>query len=42
LTPADVTRTVYDAMGIEDLTAYDKQNRPYHLLEAGESLQELF
>ncbi|MFM7835647.1 MAG: DUF1501 domain-containing protein, partial [Planctomycetaceae bacterium] len=42
LTPADVTRTVYHAMGIEDLTAYDNQNRPYQLLDAGEPLTELF
>jgi hypothetical protein len=42
VTPADVTKTVYDAMGIADLTAYDKQNRPYHLLEEGQSLKALF
>jgi len=42
LTPADVARTVYHAMGIENLTAYDNQNRPYQLLDAGEPLTELF
>jgi Protein of unknown function (DUF1501) len=42
LTPADITKTVYHAMGITDLTAYDNQNRPYNLLEAGEPLLELF
>jgi hypothetical protein len=38
VTPADVTKTVYHAMGIHDLTAYDTQNRPYNLLEAGEPI----
>ena len=42
VTPADITRTVYHAMGIEDTTAYDTQNRPYQLLEGGEPLTELF
>ncbi|HAV34645.1 MAG: DUF1501 domain-containing protein [Planctomyces sp.] len=42
LTPADVARTVYHAMGITDLTAYDTQNRPYQLLDTGEPLTELF
>jgi len=42
LTPADVTKTVYHAMGISDLTAYDKQSRPYHLLEEGQPLKSLF
>jgi hypothetical protein len=42
VTPADITKTVYDAMGIHDLIAYDNQNRPYHLLESGESLISLF
>lgn len=42
VTPADVTKTVYHAMGIGDLTAYDKQNRPYHLLEEGQPLKSLF
>jgi uncharacterized protein (DUF1501 family) len=42
VTPADVTKTVYHAMGIHDLTATDNQNRPYHLLEEGHPLVELF
>ena len=42
VTPADVTKTVYHAMGFGDLTAYDKQNRPYHLLEEGQPLKSLF
>lgn len=42
VTPADITKTVYHAMGIDDLIAYDTQNRPYHLLESGTSLTSLF
>ena len=42
VTPADVTKTVYYAMGIRDLTAYDSQNRPYNLLEEGQPLTTLF
>jgi len=42
LTPADITKTVYHAMGISDLTAYDNQNRPYNLLDVGEPLTGLF
>jgi hypothetical protein len=42
VTPADVTKTVYHAMGITDLTAHDHQNRPYHLLEEGQPLKRLF
>ncbi len=42
LTPADITKTVYHAMGISDLTAFDNQNRPYNLLDVGEPLTALF
>lgn len=42
VTPADITKTVYHAMGITDLTAYDNQNRPYALLDTGEPLTQLF
>ena len=42
LTPADITKTVYHAMGVTDLTAYDNQNRPYNLLDTGEALTSLF
>ena len=42
ITPADVTKTVYHAMGIEDLEAFDNQNRPYNLLQEGQPLTELF
>ncbi|MCA9007385.1 MAG: DUF1501 domain-containing protein, partial [Planctomycetaceae bacterium] len=42
VTPADVTHTVYHAMGIDDLIAYDKLERPYHLLDDSKPLMELF
>ena len=42
VTPADVVKTVYHAMGITDLTALDPQGRPHHLLEDGRALTELF
>jgi len=40
--PAHVTRTVYHAMGIEDLTATDRDGRQFHLLDEGEPLLSLF
>ena len=42
VTPADITKTVYHAMGIHDLEARDKENRPYNLLEEGSAIQTLF
>lgn len=42
VTPANIAGTVYSAMGIDDLIAYDKLNRPYHLLENGDPIRELF
>jgi hypothetical protein len=42
VTPADVTKTVYHAMGIHDLEAFDRQNRPYNLLAEGAPISELF
>jgi len=42
VTPADVTKTVYHAMGIDDLVAYDAQDRPYQLLEKGTAITSLF
>jgi len=42
VTPADITKTVYHAMGIDDLEATDSQNRPYNLLADGRALSELF
>ncbi|MCX7423118.1 MAG: DUF1501 domain-containing protein [Planctomycetia bacterium] len=42
ITPADVTKTVYHAMSIHNLEAFDNQNRPYNLLDEGKPLVELF
>ncbi|MCY2962633.1 MAG: DUF1501 domain-containing protein, partial [Planctomycetota bacterium] len=42
VTPGDVAKTVFHAMGIEDLQAFDNQNRPYDLLADGTVLTELF
>lgn len=42
VTPADVAKTVWHAMGIDDLIAYDTQNRPYQLLDEGEPIHDLF
>lgn len=42
VTPADVTKTVYSAMGIHDLQVQDKQGRPYDLLADGQTIDELF
>lgn len=40
--PEHIAHTIYHAMGIDDLTAIDNQGRPFHLLEEGEPLVELF
>ena len=40
--PEDIARTVYHAMGIENLDAVDAQGRPYNLLEDGRVLGPLF
>ncbi len=42
VTPADITKTVYHAMGIENLHARDNQGRPYNLLEEGKPIMKLF
>jgi hypothetical protein len=42
VTPADVTKTVYHAMGIDDLEVRDAQNRPYNLLAEGKPIEALF
>lgn len=42
LTPADIAKTVYFAAGIEDLQAQDAQGRPYHLLEEGQAIRQIF
>jgi Protein of unknown function (DUF1501) len=41
VTPADIVKTVYHAMGIHDLDATDNQGRPYSLLEDGKAVAEL-
>jgi hypothetical protein len=40
--PEDVARTVYHAMGIDNLEAVDREGRPIHLLAEGEPLTALF
>ncbi len=42
VTPADISKTVYHAMGIDDLEAHDAQGRPYHLLAEGSPVVDLF
>jgi hypothetical protein len=42
VTPADMARTVYHAMGVTDLEARDREGRPYDLLAEGRALTELF
>lgn len=40
--PEDIAKTIFWGMGIDDLTASDRQGRPYSLLEEGAPLVELF
>ena len=42
LTPADITKTVYYACGVNDLTATDNEGRVYNLLEEGSAIKQLF
>ena len=42
VTPAHIAKTVYHAMGIDDLSAVDNLGRPYNLLDEGEILHSLF
>jgi hypothetical protein len=42
VTPADIAKTVYHALGIRDLLARDPQGRPYNLLEEGQPILPLF
>ena len=42
IAPEDIAKTVYYAMGIDDLTAFDKGGRPYNLMEEGHPITELF
>ncbi len=40
--PEHIAHTIYHAMGIDDLTASDLQGRPFHVMEEGEPLVDLF
>ena len=40
--PEHVARTVFHAMGIDDLSATDRDGRPFQLMEEGRALTELF
>ena len=40
--PEHIARTVFHAMGIDDLHAVDREGRPFHLMEDGRALTELF
>jgi hypothetical protein len=42
VTPADIAKTVYHAMGVHDLEATDAQGRPYNLLPEGDAIRALF
>lgn len=42
VTPADIAKTVYRAVGIDNLQATDNQGRPYQLLDEGKPIQALF
>jgi hypothetical protein len=42
VTPADIAKTVYHAMGITDLEARDREGRPYNLLADGDPILDLF
>ena len=40
--PEDVAKTVYHAMGIDDLEAVDREGRRFNLLPEGEVIRGLF
>lgn len=42
VTPADIAKTVFHAMGINNLEAHDNQGRPYNLLAEGSAIEALF
>ena len=42
VTPAHITKTIYRAMGVNDLEAVDAEGLPFQLLEDGYSLDTLF
>ena len=41
VTPADITKTVYHCMGIDDLTATDESGRVYNLIEEGRTIDAI-
>jgi len=40
--PEDIAKTIYHAMGIDNLDARDRDNRPFSLLDRGEPITALF
>jgi uncharacterized protein (DUF1501 family) len=40
--PEDIARTIFHAMGIDDLTAQDREGRPYRLMEEGAAIKAIF
>ncbi len=40
--PEDIAKTIYYAMGIDDLHAIDREGRPFNLMEEGEVIRGLF
>lgn len=42
VTPSDVAKTIYHAMGIEGVVIKDKQGRPYDLIDEGKAIKDLF
>ena len=42
VTPAHIAKTVYHAMGIDNLEVTDREGRPFNLLDEGAPIRELF
>ena len=42
VTPADVAKTIYHAMGVEEIVLEDNKGRPYPLLQEGKAIKSLF
>jgi hypothetical protein len=40
--PEDIAKTVFYSLGIDDLTAIDREGRPFNLMEEGQAIKELF
>jgi hypothetical protein len=40
--PADIAKTVFHAMGFDDLSAADRQGRPFNLIDEGHPIMDLF